>query len=52
MSLERARDGGTAVNFYRKVLCKGSFVCLQNSSHADSKSQFNRFFMGHLLHTE
>ena len=43
---------GGAVNFCRKVLCKDSFVYLQNSpSHADGKSQFNRFFIGHLLHT-
>lgn len=43
--------GGGAVNFCRKVLCKDSFVYLQNSpSHADGKSQFNRFFIGHLLH--
>ena len=41
-----------AVNFLRKVICKGSTVRLQNSpSHADGKSQVNRFFTGHLLHT-
>lgn len=37
---------GVAVNFIRKVICKGSFVFFQNSaSHADGKSQFNRFFV-------
>lgn len=47
LSLERAQPAGMAANFFRKVICKGLFVCFQNSpSYADSKSQFNRFFMG------